>query len=151
MMTMFKRDSKSTKLAILTPALRMTERSKNFEEVKVGIYKKEKKNDHVEEFSYYVDSNRNVAVLLDSNALANEKKSKGLHGEKPQCLSSTLYFKQAKHFMRKKQHEKALSYLQKAIGLTGSDDTTEEDALGELNDNSKEKDSIFLFFQRRVR
>ena len=61
--------------------LRMGKRSKNFEEVKVELYKKEKVSEHVEEMSCYVDSNRNIAVLLDSSALANEKKTNGA-GEK---------------------------------------------------------------------
>ena len=108
----------------------MGKRSKNFEEVKVELYKKEKVSEHVEEMSCYVDSNRNIAVLLDSSALANERKNKKRGGESPRNVNSTLYFKQAKHFMKKKQYEKALWYLNKAVGLSVAGDETSEDGLG---------------------
>ena len=109
----------------------ISSRSKIFEEVKVGLYKKEKQEDHVEEMSCYVDSNRNIAVLLDSQALVNERNAKRQNGGATLSISSTLYFKQAKHFMKKKQYEKALSYLQTAIGLSGTDDSMAEDGQGE--------------------
>ena len=80
----------------------------------------------------YVDSNRNIAVLLDSSALANEKMNKRANGETPPSVSSTLYFKQAKHFMKKRQYEKALAYLQSAIGLSGTDDDRDEDGEGKI-------------------
>ena len=67
----------------------MGARSKNFEEVKVGLYKKEKEYEHVEEMGCYVDSNRNIAVLLDSNALRNEqnRKKQGAGWESPTCVA----------------------------------------------------------------
>ena len=110
----------------------MGARSKNFEEVKVGLYKKEKDVVHTEEMGCYVDSNRNIAVLLDSSALANERMNKKNSGESPPSVSSTLYFKQAKHFMKKRQYEKALCYLQSAIGLSGTDDDRDEDGTGKV-------------------
>ena len=61
----------------------MGSRSKIFEEVKVGLYKKEKQEDHVEEMSCYVDSNRNIAVSQDSQALANKRNAKHQNGEAP--------------------------------------------------------------------
>ena len=108
----------------------MGARSKTFEEVKVSLYKKDKEYDQPQEFGCYVDSNRNIAVLLDSTALMNESNSKQRNRETPNCVGSTLYFKQAKHFMKKKKYEKALNYLQLAIGLSSGDDFSEEDAVG---------------------
>ena len=111
----------------------MGARSKTFEEVSVGLYKKEKNVVHTEEMGCYVDSNRNIAVLLDSSALANERMNKRNSGEKATSVSSTLYFKQAKHFMKKRQYEKALAYLQSAIGLfSGTDDDRDKDGEGKI-------------------
>ena len=76
----------------------MEARSKNYEEVLVGIYKKEKQKQsaQVEEMSCYVDANRNIAVLGDPTALANERLNKKLSGESTCSVSPTLYYKQAK-------------------------------------------------------
>ena len=58
--------------------------------MKVRLYKKEKQEDHVEEMSCYVDSNRNIAVLLDSQALANERNAKRHNGEAARSISNRL-------------------------------------------------------------
>ena len=121
----------------------MEARSKNYEEVLVGIYKKEKQKQsaQVEEMSCYVDANRNIAVLLDSSALANERMNKRLSGESATIVSSTLYYKQARHFMNKKEYEKGLKYLHTAIGLCGSDEDRDENGHGRniyiMYDNKK--------------
>ena len=112
----------------------METRSKNYEEVLVGIYKKEKQKQSGlgEEMSCYVDASRNIAVLLDSTALANERMNKRLSGASGSNVSPTLYYKQAKHFMSKKEYEKGLKYLYTAIGLCGNEEEREENGTGKI-------------------
>ena len=112
----------------------MEGRSKNFEEVLVGIYKKDKQKQSGlgEEMSCYVDASRNIAVLLDSTALANERINKRLSGETASNVSPTLYYKQAKYFMSKKEYEKGLKYLYTAIGLCGTEEEREDNGTGKI-------------------
>ena len=72
--------------------------AKTFLEILTGINRKnkQKKSLQAEEMSCYVDANRNIAVLGDPTALANERLNKKLSGESTSSVSPTLYYKQAK-------------------------------------------------------
>ena len=111
----------------------MGRNKKNFEAVKDTLRRKENELKSDEEMSCYVDSNRNIAVLLDSSALENERRSTRQRKDKVPSVSSTLYFKQAKYFMKGKQYEKALSYLKMAIEVSDIDDMSTEDGIGEAS------------------
>ena len=105
-------------------------RQQKFLENETKRKEKELKSD--EEMSSYVDSNRNIAVLLDSSALENERRNtRKQHKETVPSVTSTLFFKQAKYFMKGKQYEKALIYLKKAIEVSDIDDMSAEDGIGE--------------------
>ena len=109
----------------------------------MGIYKKEKQKQSGlgEEMSCYVDASRNIAVLLDSTALANERMNKRLSGASGSNVSPTLYYKQAKHFMSKKEYEKGLKYLYTAIGLCGNEEEREENGTGKIIGTSVRRSS----------
>ena len=108
----------------------MGKNKKNFESLKDELQRKGKELKNDEEMSCYVDSNRNIAVLLDSTALENERRNTRQCKETVPSVSSTLYFKQAKYFMKGKKYEKALSYLKVAIEVSDIDDMSTEDGIG---------------------
>ena len=117
-------------LSPLRSVSKMKSRNKNYNEVKVEISKKQRKFKQAEDLGCYVDPNRNVSVLLETGDPKNEIDVKILrqHGEGD--ISAGLYFKQAKHFMMKKQHEKALEHLQMAIEMPRNDELSAEDRIG---------------------
>ena len=58
--------------------------------------------------------------------------NKRLNGESASNVSPTLYYKQAKHFMSKKEYEKGLKYLYTAIGLCGTEEEREDNGTGKM-------------------